>query len=1674
MDEHTNDRVSSLRQRDRSLEKDRLHVRFDEARGAFKEQRSSDSYSENVQERESQSSNRKQYSLKLQLDHSESEIERKKLNSIDQESNDDKSYSSHLSSLSARVDANSLQNHRLLSRPDTHVGSNKIRPSSEEKNDLASDSALRDDTNDEKENNDTQEDAADDGEVSNDDFNEKLASLDENSRKYYHFFHLLDGVQAGCSVKTRKGTAGDVPPQDSFPMFKSAKYWISVHWGVSLPMDTWAICFYTDHWSAHHGPKSALRTLPLSEISEVYLEPKTNAYFRIYRGKEVTQCTPTATTLASALWADAIFAVLQLHNDHDIKIIKDHFQGYQAFVHANRNGDDKGGELLVSTGPRRTKRPSIFDKMKEIFSSTSGETIAQQEGASITLPTNRNSSGVYSASERIMSTEVGQQNSNGRSSRAIRRWTVVGGTFLNQSNTSDDASATAGTVTEKFSSKSLNKSGQDHEILSSSSMLFSSLPNRRAASSRRDSRSQSNENFPRGVLSQSVTGFHKPESSSPLRKRLSISSSGDERRRQQFEEAKWGDREVDETRSRCTDSTRSKHISIDSVDSSALPNAASTADFGRGEGVLASVNIDHAKQQSSAGQSLHTVDHTVVSSTNPATTMPEPRSIHERLRAVAAYSSGDERKMWNKNSKQIQKRGQSDTSGYFSDTYQIKHGDKPPVASHAFSSHPSLEERTEAGEQITGVVRVPRPPAAELGQFTVLDMLYAQNLAVKQRQLAQERTDNNLKKKNDSVHTVDEKEEDEEEEIEEEREDKDESSNRRIINISRKSPSRHFELSSFSPQRHRMASPSKPEALYTTYVNSSSSRAKESPSKKHRETLLTEFLNGDVSRPFSVFSKLKEFSAVATSSGRNRGAGLQGLQCFSSQLDDHTETPSAKHQKGYLARAFSGNIRGPTTKSSNSKDSLASIFRYSQDHSSSATADCEDGTLQVLQNSKGLNSNSSRTFLAMKKSKTQSSQPDIILTVESSTPSVQERLDPTRSNSGKKKSNQLLSSTSTEAESQQDPRPLEFRDLSVENVVEGENDNWKEKAQQEDRDSTFSSFSHKRRTVPPPPSLPPTASISNTDDDGDVTSPPAPEHMLFKTYSPQFASPTLSQITPSKIRLPGVASPLIGVDSRGIQGMFSQLEQMRERYVRSPVHHKISLEQGTVPITTDETKELQNSVRFSPSSHDSSHSKIPSQDTIAPTPLQLLVPRESASLTSCIPFQRAFGTSHNRDISPLNQRPSAGSSIVASSRVSSIGRVGRHYNTGSMLSVSELKTLCTTNANHNLHNNPGTQSKVSSGFPFPFSATMPATLAGHVVTVTLLSRSELRQKLLSRPNLIPMRPGLQLSPIKHRPIQPSSGLLSSHPLSSSSLALSPSALMQPGDSAQDIINQTTSPALGATVQAARQKYLREQQQERESLEVTAITMIAIAAELLDAEYYLGISRISNILTTTIQNAHSHRGSESHSSESLRRDIVEEYVYIPMGRIMTLDIDESRSGLFRFSLSSMNWLLRAEAAVRNGEEARKKKGLSDACLFLRSFDLIPSESILLSQFSAVLGVSPPVPVGVTTEESLSPPAAAIDGSHSWRRSTSSVEVTGSSSVGQRYNQDRVPQVKDPKRKVSAQQQQQESQNLFTMSSPTVASAQDSADYVSYVLKANSPEILPAFLQTLVHLRQTVTL
>jgi hypothetical protein len=259
-------------------------------------------------------------------------------------------------------------------------------------------------------------------------------------------------------------------------------------------------------------------------------------------------------------------------------------------------------------------------------------------------------------------------------------------------------------------------------------------------------------------------------------------------------------------------------------------------------------------------------------------------------------------------------------------------------------------------------------------------------------------------------------------------------------------------------------------------------------------------------------------------------------------------------------------------------------------------------------------------------------------------------------------------------------------------------------------------------------------------------------------------------------------------------------------------------------------------------------------------------------------------------------------------------------------------------------------------------------------------------------------------------------------------------------------------------------------------------MMAIAAELLDAECYLGISRVSNILATNIQGVNPHGGVENPATESLLQDIVEEYLYIPMGRIMTLDVDESRSGLFRFSLSSMDCLLRTEAAMGR-EEEHKKKGLTDACLFLRSFDLIPSESILLSLFSSVLGVSHPASRGTTTG-SLSPSATASGGSHAWRKPTSaSFEEAGGSSVGQRYNHYRVPQVKDPKRKISAQQQQQSQQqslNSSALSSETSLPSQQltignaTLDYVPCVLKANSPEILPAFLQTLLHLRQTVTL
>lgn len=191
MDGHGSDRVSSLRQRDRSPERDRLHVRFEESRGSSNEQRTSDDSSENLQDQESRSSSRKQYSLKLQRDNSDSENERKKLGSAVRESSDDNKQLQS-SSETGKVDAIALHNRRLPTRPVSNGQSdnNRIILSTEEKNDITSDSSARDDTNDEDDKKDKHQDALDDAEMSSDDFNEKLASLDENSRKYYHFFHV--------------------------------------------------------------------------------------------------------------------------------------------------------------------------------------------------------------------------------------------------------------------------------------------------------------------------------------------------------------------------------------------------------------------------------------------------------------------------------------------------------------------------------------------------------------------------------------------------------------------------------------------------------------------------------------------------------------------------------------------------------------------------------------------------------------------------------------------------------------------------------------------------------------------------------------------------------------------------------------------------------------------------------------------------------------------------------------------------------------------------------------------------------------------------------------------------------------------------------------------------------------------------------------------------------------------------------------------------------------------------------------------------------------------------------------------------------------------------------------------------------------------------------------------
>lgn len=359
---------------------------------------------------------------------------------------------------------------------------------------------------------------------------------------------------------------------------------------------------------------------------------------------------------------------------------------------------------------------------------------------------------------------------------------------------------------------------------------------------------------------------------------------------------------------------------------------------------------------------------------------------------------------------------------------------------------------------------------------------------------------------------------------------------------------------------------------------------------------------------------------------------------------------------------------------------------------------------------------------------------------------------------------------------------------------------------------------------------------------------------------------------------------------------------------------------------------------------------------------------------------------------------------------------------------------------------------------FPFTTTIQAVYSHRTVTLTLLTRAEVRQRLLSRPQLLPCRPGLQLSPVKQRPVP-----LETH---------------------------AAAPAM-----SPRQRYLQQQAQQRAQLEVAAMTMNALAAELLDSDVYLCMHRseslhlglsavpspptsLNELVKDAIQTPTDPMGNDPH--------VAEEWFYIPLSRLVTLDVDVKRSGHFRFLLTPPHAPVSATATTSssaamsssimktpaktpsptsssstahhhdnssnhgrsknhgNGSHTHKV----EACLYVRTLDVAPGPSLFASLIhNALLGDHRSRVLTTSTEQN---PIAI----------SSTKPAQNAAAMRFRHQ---------------LQQQQLQSSttsttNLFS-TSKAVEDA-DTAGYVSCLLQATSPEILPAWLQTLLHLHRTI--
>ena len=129
-------------------------------------------------------------------------------------------------------------------------------------------------------------------------------------------------IDNGAGMKSKTGTSGQSPSEDSFPWFSSSSTMQHVHLLWDLSPSEWRIVSFQTRPRDPYDPDEYLnaKLIMLTDVTEILLEVAPSTSFRLYLGetKQVVKLTPCPHDReVAARWVDAIYAAMYLQNTED-------------------------------------------------------------------------------------------------------------------------------------------------------------------------------------------------------------------------------------------------------------------------------------------------------------------------------------------------------------------------------------------------------------------------------------------------------------------------------------------------------------------------------------------------------------------------------------------------------------------------------------------------------------------------------------------------------------------------------------------------------------------------------------------------------------------------------------------------------------------------------------------------------------------------------------------------------------------------------------------------------------------------------------------------------------------------------------------------------------------------------------------------------------------------------------------------------------------------------------------------------------------------------------------------------------------------------------------------------------------------------------------------------------